>query len=544
MNFSRFFKSARRASSCLTALLGMLLLALPITAHSMIAGKAAFVLGKVEAITADGNRRTLSKGSEISSGETISTDAGARAQIRFNDGGFISLQPNSLFRVDEFNYQNKTDGEEKSFFSLLKGGLRAITGAIGRVNRDSYRVATPVATIGVRGTGYSAELSEGLLVNVGEGAISLTNNAGLLVVSSGKAAYVATLNTLPAFTTRQPQNPPQDMDTSDEPAEDEPAEEKPAEDRPAEYERAEYERAEDKLAEYERTEYERTEYKFAEYGLAEYGPDDFIAPPLYTEADRRNPDGTIAPDLVGGQGYDMAYAYMDCGSNPCVPSVGEATGVVPTFGPSGELIGYVSTTVMGAVGRGTGTVDLTVSGTDGGFVSWGRWTGTAIEPTGPLGTPSVNPGVFDYVMGLPTVDMPLSGTATYVLISNTPPSATDNTTWVLNSASLTADFLSSKVFVSLTVGGALIAGSNYAIVTQPVAITGTTFSSGTTPLGVTGSVGLCGLGCTASINGFFAGSKADRAGLAYSINDAGSGSVIPPLTVQGVAAFAAPPPAM
>ena len=208
MNSSRLFKSARQMSCCLTVLLGMFALALPITAHSMIAGKTAFVIGKVEAITAEGNRRALSRGSEINTGETISTDAGARAQIRFNDGGFISLQPNSLFRVDEFNYQNKTDGEEKSFFSLLKGGLRAITGAIGRVNRDSYRVATPVATIGVRGTGYSAELSEGLFVNVGEGAISLTNNAGLLVVSSGQAAYVATPNTPPAFTTRQPRNPP------------------------------------------------------------------------------------------------------------------------------------------------------------------------------------------------------------------------------------------------------------------------------------------------------------------------------------------------
>ena len=134
----------------MAAFLGVVALTAPLTAHGMIAGRADFVIGKVEAITTDGSRRSLSKGSAINSGETVSTEAGARAQIRFTDGGFISLQPNTLFRVDEFNYQNKADGEEKGFFSLLKGGLRAITGAIGRVNRNTYRVTTPVATIGVR----------------------------------------------------------------------------------------------------------------------------------------------------------------------------------------------------------------------------------------------------------------------------------------------------------------------------------------------------------------------------------------------------------
>ena len=490
MNSSRPFKSVRRVSSCLTVLLGMLALALPITAHSMIAGKTAFVIGKVEAITADGNRRALSKGSEINTGETISTEAGARAQIRFNDGGFISLQPNSLFRVDEFNYQNKTDGEEKGFFSLLKGGLRAITGAIGRVNRDSYRLATPVATIGVRGTGYSAELSEGLFVNVGEGAISLTNNAGLLVVSSGNAAYVATLNTLPAFTTRQPRNPPARL-------------------------------------------YPMRQLR-QNMAANTPGTVESVALVPYTEADRRNPDGslTIAPDLVAGLAYDMAYAYSDC-PTPCVSAVDRATGVVPTFS-GGALIGYVSPTVIGAVGTGL----ISLNGTDG-IISWGRWTGPEIAPTGPLATPSVNPGVFDYVVGVPTANMPLGGTFTYSLISGTPPpTASDGTPWVL-SGNLSANFSTSKVDVNLTVGSTV---GSYGIST-PVTIKGATFSSGTTGVGVTGTGPLCQTACTATVNGFFAGDNAGRAGLSYGIKDP---SALAPRTVQGVAAFAqvTTPPAL
>lgn len=263
-----------------------------------------------------------------------------------------------------------------------------------------------------------------------------------------------------------------------------------------------------------------------------------VAPVLYTEADRRNPDGslTIAPDLVAGLAYDMAYAYMDC-PTPCVSAVDRATGVVPTFS-GGALIGYVSPTVVGAVGTGL----LSSIGTDG-IISWGRWTGAAIAPTGPLGTPSVNPGVFDYVVGVPTANMPLGGTFTYSLISgNLPPTASDGTLWVL-SGNLSANFSTSKVNVNLTVGDAVgTTGGSYAI-SMPVTINGAAFSSGVTGQGVTGTGLLCQPACTASVNGFFAGDNAARAGLSYGITDP---SALAPRTVQGVAAFAqdAPPPAL
>lgn len=192
--------SHRPALLFLALLLGAFLTLLPLAGQCEAAGQVKFVTGKVEGVAANGNRRALTRGSDIFSGDTINTAKDASAQIRFSDGGFISLQAESVFRVDEYNYQNKTDGEEKGFFSLLKGGLRAVTGAIGHVNRKTYQVTTPVATIGIRGTGYHAVLSNGLFVSVSEGAISLTNNAGTLTVPAGRAAFVADLNTSPALT--------------------------------------------------------------------------------------------------------------------------------------------------------------------------------------------------------------------------------------------------------------------------------------------------------------------------------------------------------
>jgi hypothetical protein len=198
------FKLSRQA-----LLLGIISAALPSTGYCIAAGHADFVIGNVEVIGANGVRRILTKGADINAGDSINTGPNARAQVRFIDGGFVSLQPTTVFRVDEYNYNNKTDGEEKGFFSLLKGGLRAITGAIGHVNRKSYRVATPSATIGIRGTGYRAEIKgEGLLISVGEGAVLLTNNTGPIVITAGNAAFVANMNTRPTPTTEQPHTPP------------------------------------------------------------------------------------------------------------------------------------------------------------------------------------------------------------------------------------------------------------------------------------------------------------------------------------------------
>jgi hypothetical protein len=162
-------------------------------------------VGKVEFTTAGayatnaGQQRILAKGMEINQGDTIITEAG-RTQIRFSDGGYISLQPNTEFKVDEYSYDGKTDGSEKGFFSLVKGGLRAITGAVGRVNKTAYRVNTPVATIGIRGTEFLAQFDGRLLVKVGDGAVYMTNASGDLILFKGQVGEVKDSNTKPNYT--------------------------------------------------------------------------------------------------------------------------------------------------------------------------------------------------------------------------------------------------------------------------------------------------------------------------------------------------------
>ena len=98
-------------------------------------------------------RRGRSRGAPSSTAATRSQTNDGRAQIRFTDGSYVSLQPNTDFAISEYKFEGKNDGSERGFFGLVKGAMRTVTGAVGRVNRNAYRITTPTATVGIRGTG-------------------------------------------------------------------------------------------------------------------------------------------------------------------------------------------------------------------------------------------------------------------------------------------------------------------------------------------------------------------------------------------------------
>ena len=67
------------------------------------------------------------------------------------DGAALAVRPRTEVRIDQYSYERKPK-KDRSFFSLVRGTFRAITGLIGRNNRESYKVRTATATIGIRGS--------------------------------------------------------------------------------------------------------------------------------------------------------------------------------------------------------------------------------------------------------------------------------------------------------------------------------------------------------------------------------------------------------
>jgi hypothetical protein len=88
------------------------------------------------------------------------TEKGTYARIKFIDNGEITLRPNTQFKIENFSYEAAKPEADGAFFTLLKGGLRSITGLLGKRNHDKFGLNTPTATIGIRGTTFIAEYVE------------------------------------------------------------------------------------------------------------------------------------------------------------------------------------------------------------------------------------------------------------------------------------------------------------------------------------------------------------------------------------------------
>lgn len=162
------------------------------------AARVIFSSGDASATGTDGVRRSLIKGTPIRAGDTLDSGKG-RTQLRMADGATVALMPGTVFRIDEFRLGNEQT--ERAYYSLLAGGLRKISGLIGKVRRDNYRFKAEVGTIGIRGTEYSVFLRDGMQVTTADGEIEVCNAAGCLRVRDGQSARVADAGTLPELTT-------------------------------------------------------------------------------------------------------------------------------------------------------------------------------------------------------------------------------------------------------------------------------------------------------------------------------------------------------
>ena len=152
-----------------------------------VAGRVTFVIGDVTAISSNGTKRVLTKGELLNSGERLETGKG-RLQIRFTDGSLLSLQPNTVLGLDNYTFSRNNPQDGSLLFNFVRGGMRTISGAIGRVNRANYAVKTPAGTIGIRGTAYTAtqEPNGRLLVTVNKGTVNLANEFGNRNIPTGQ----------------------------------------------------------------------------------------------------------------------------------------------------------------------------------------------------------------------------------------------------------------------------------------------------------------------------------------------------------------------
>jgi len=163
----------------------------------------------------DGSVRILSQKSKIESGDTINTEQDSYAQIRFSDGAQLTLKPNTAVKIENFNFSEEKPQDDSFLYSLFKGGLRAVTGIVGKRSKDKYQLGTQTATIGIRGTTFSADdcaskrdgdcarLDSAVYVGVADGEVVVRNGQGELGLTAGQFGMIAA-NQRPLFLSTDP----------------------------------------------------------------------------------------------------------------------------------------------------------------------------------------------------------------------------------------------------------------------------------------------------------------------------------------------------
>lgn len=137
--------------------------------------------------------RKLAIGSGLKAQDFLTSGANSHLMMVFKDGEKVTLHPNSEFDIVKYDFQ-KTGKKDQILFKLAAGGMRALTGSIGKKDKSAYALDTPVATIGIRGTDETAGIAfdpSGQPVaelEVHEGAGTMSTSEGSVDVNAGQAA--------------------------------------------------------------------------------------------------------------------------------------------------------------------------------------------------------------------------------------------------------------------------------------------------------------------------------------------------------------------
>lgn len=197
-------------------------------ASSLVVGRVQYLEGGLTARSADGIERTVVKGGPVYEGDSLETDSTGVAVVVFRDNSRVTLQEGSQYKVEQYKYEEKDS--DNVFFRMLRGGMRVFSGLMAKRNARSFKVGTPTAVVGIRGTGFDllfqgnlpddeqgpssqgsvsqvliepmeadaaagTPQGDGMFVQVWEGSIELQMDSGTLLIEEGQTVFVPVVGT-------------------------------------------------------------------------------------------------------------------------------------------------------------------------------------------------------------------------------------------------------------------------------------------------------------------------------------------------------------
>ncbi|WP_323593170.1 FecR family protein [Aliarcobacter butzleri] len=143
-------------------------------------GTVSLVEGKAT-ILRNGQTLGANMGDKIENKDVISTQVNSKIKITFIDNTIVTIGKESSLNIEEYIFNTSTK-EAKTELNVLKGAFHTITGEIGKVNPDKFKLKTKSASIGIRGTEFYGD--ENRIVCT-QGRIIVLSNSVSVDVPSG-----------------------------------------------------------------------------------------------------------------------------------------------------------------------------------------------------------------------------------------------------------------------------------------------------------------------------------------------------------------------
>lgn len=154
-------------------------------AQPAIVGEATMVIGGARITSGVGDSAPVNRGTAIRVGDRIETESGGHVHVRFVDGGRLSVRPSSRLQVEDYSHSVQQPALTAIKFRLDEGVVRSITGSWGEASRDRFRLNTPVAAIGIKGTDF--------VVRADDNTTSASVYTGAIVLAALSAGCQASL---------------------------------------------------------------------------------------------------------------------------------------------------------------------------------------------------------------------------------------------------------------------------------------------------------------------------------------------------------------
>jgi hypothetical protein len=171
-------KFLKTLCNSLASLLPCIALVMTFASHAHAvdtAGTVSFVIGSAQADQAGQASQAIVRGANVFVGQTIVTGINGHVHLKMIDGAAVIVRPSSRLKIEEYVYDALNPSKSRIKISLETGVVRSITGKAGEASKESFRLNTPLAAIGIRGTDFVVQADNEITrVIVQSGAIVLS----------------------------------------------------------------------------------------------------------------------------------------------------------------------------------------------------------------------------------------------------------------------------------------------------------------------------------------------------------------------------------